>query len=78
MYSVEYRAFGATQWSKLTDLIADGVVPESPHRFFIDKDGVRYEIPFTNVEFKFAKERMELLQKQREFENKQSTTAPSQ
>lgn len=57
-YAVEYRPFGSLVWiGPISRVVADGFIPEAPHRFFIDADGQRFEIPFTNVEFRFSKER---------------------
>ncbi len=43
----------------MQDIMSDGVNPELPHRWFIDTVGVRTEIPYAGMAFKFGKERSE-------------------
>lgn len=56
LYTVLYRIIGKHKWSKLENVKGDGLV-ENQNRFFILEDETRYEIPYSNVEFKFSKER---------------------
>lgn len=37
-----------------------------PHRYFLDKDGVHFEVPFGDMEFKFTKERAEIVKEMSE------------
>ncbi len=56
LYTVLYRIIGKRKWSKLENVKGDGII-ENQNRFFILEDETRYEIPCSNVEFKFSKER---------------------
>ncbi len=59
-YSVSYQYTDSDVITDIAGLIGDGVNPEMPgHRWFIEEDGTRHEIPFTNCIFKFSKERTE-------------------
>ena len=62
-YAVEVRyADGDTETYK--DLVADGVMPDMPHRFFVDEKGNRFEVPYEGTTFGFSKERSEMIAKQ--------------
>lgn len=62
-YSVSYSLIGSAQPSmKLENVIADGGVPETNHRWFLTETGERHEIPTPNVSFHFSKERTELIE----------------
>lgn len=56
-YSVTFHKIGTNYQGKLEAIVSDGFVPESGHRFFILKDATRFEIPVTDMEFEFSKER---------------------
>lgn len=45
----------------IPNLVGDGVCPDMPHRFFVDKDGVKVEVPVERTVFHFSKERAELI-----------------
>ncbi len=46
----------------LKNIVADGVMNNMPHRFFVDFDGVRFEVPVDGNEFTFSKERTKQIQ----------------
>ena len=61
-YTVFYRVVGNNKWNEIKNVKGDGVI-ENQYRFFILEDETRYEIPCSNVEFKFSKERYSLILK---------------
>ena len=74
-YNVRYRDSKSFFWKKITEVIGDGVVPETNSRYFIRKNDERIEIPSTYI-FKFSKERTTMILKNAEKEtgNKIPTT----
>ena len=56
LYKVSYRIIGTKKWTELKSVKGDGIV-ENGNRFFILEDETRYEIPCSNIEFHFSKER---------------------
>lgn len=65
-YSVFYRRFGTKKWIEIPNVVADGQAGSMPHRYFLDKDGVHFEVPFGDMEFKFTKERAEIVKEMSE------------
>ena len=59
-YNVFYRIVGKSRWNKIENVKGDGIT-ENQNRFFILEDETRYEIPCSNIEFKFSKERYLLI-----------------
>ena len=45
------------RWTVLGDVIADGVIPETGHRWFQFSNDVRIEVPTDGMLFEFSKER---------------------
>lgn len=66
MYSVWFRRVGLFSfWREIKNVVTDGVgVNGIPHRYFVDKDGHRYEIPFLLFQFSFDPKRQQLLAEQ--------------
>ena len=60
-YTVQYKELSETKWHKINKVEQDGFIEDYNIRFLMDSDNVRYEIPATNVMFKFSAERTQLI-----------------
>lgn len=59
-YDVKYKSCHQWFWRKLKRVKADGIVENSGNRFFILYNEERVELP-SSYEFRFAKERFNLI-----------------
>ena len=66
MYTVEFKNVDSVKpkWDSIKNIIADGFLDENLKsvRFFLLNDNTRYEIPTSNIIFRFSKERQELIE----------------
>ena len=60
-YNVRFGVYKADQnkikWTVLTNVVADGVIAETKHRWFHLSNDVRLEVPTEGMVFEFSAER---------------------
>lgn len=57
LYTVFYRKLGTKRWSEIQNIKGDGFLENNQGRFFVLEDETQYHLPYSNVEYKFSKER---------------------
>lgn len=61
MYSVSFKKIGSDRWEKIENIVADGYISDIPNvanvRWFVVESGERVEISFSDMIFRFSRDR---------------------
>lgn len=72
-YTVSYKKIGLFSfWKKIKNVYADGILESNTHRYFINSEEERFEIPIGDIMFKFGKGRFYRIKQNMEAEAGQS------